>query len=136
MTDLHVLTVRNAEFAASKFRAGLTINPSGNMMVVGCEVPEPQPGPAPHPFSKRATRRLKRLLYQSPRHSRVCSPTIDTILIGRPSVVASNWKSNAHTRFGLSKTGWTHYRGLATTLRHQQHRSRRPALVSRSQTGR
>jgi hypothetical protein len=26
-----------------------------------------------------------------PRHSQVCSSTMDTILIGRPSVVASNW---------------------------------------------
>lgn len=43
MTDLHVLTVRNAEFAASKFRAGLTINPSGNMMVVGCVDPRVDP---------------------------------------------------------------------------------------------
>jgi hypothetical protein len=32
-----------------------------------------------------------------PRHSRVCSSMIDTILIGRPSVVTSNWKSTAHT---------------------------------------
>jgi carbonic anhydrase len=43
MTDLHVLTVRNAEFAASKFRADLTINPSGNMMVVGCVDPRVDP---------------------------------------------------------------------------------------------
>jgi carbonic anhydrase len=43
MTDLHVLTVRNAEFATSKFRAGLTINPSGNMMVVGCVDPRVDP---------------------------------------------------------------------------------------------
>jgi hypothetical protein len=27
---------------------------------------------------------------------------MDTILIGRPSVVASNWKSTAHTLFGAS----------------------------------
>ena len=38
-----------------------------------------------------------------PRHSRVCSSMIDTILIGRPSVVTSNWKSTAHTR-------WAHRR--------------------------
>lgn len=37
-----------------------------------------------------------------PRHSRVCSSTMDTILIGRPSVVTSNWKSTAHTRSGAS----------------------------------
>jgi hypothetical protein len=30
---------------------------------------------------------------------------MDTILIGRPSVVASNWKSAAHTRFGASADG-------------------------------
>jgi hypothetical protein len=30
-----------------------------------------------------------------PKHSRVCSSTIETILIGRPSVVESNWKSTA-----------------------------------------
>jgi hypothetical protein len=29
--------------------------------------------------------------------SRVCSSTIGTILIGRPSVVTSNWKSTAYT---------------------------------------
>lgn len=32
--------------------------------------------------------------------ARVCSSTIETILTGRPSTVASNWKSTAHTRFG------------------------------------
>jgi hypothetical protein len=40
-----------------------------------------------------------------PRHSRVCSSTMDTILTGRPSVVASNWRSTAHTAFGASATG-------------------------------
>ena len=30
------------------------------------------------------------------------SSMIDTILIGRPSVVASNWKSTAHTGLGVS----------------------------------
>ena len=40
-----------------------------------------------------------------PRHSRVCSSTMDTILTGRPSVVASNWKATAHTAFGASATG-------------------------------
>jgi hypothetical protein len=30
---------------------------------------------------------------------------MDTILTGRPSVVASNWKSTAHTAFGASATG-------------------------------
>ena len=37
-----------------------------------------------------------------PKHSRVCSSMIDTILTGRPSVVESNWKSTAHTRLGAS----------------------------------
>ena len=40
-----------------------------------------------------------------PRHSRVCSSTMETILIGRPSVVASNWKSTAQTLFGASAFG-------------------------------
>jgi carbonic anhydrase len=44
MTDPQDLTVRNAEFAASQFRTGLTINPSGNMMVVGCVDPRVDPG--------------------------------------------------------------------------------------------
>ena len=37
-----------------------------------------------------------------PRHSRVCSSMIETILMGRPPVVTSNWKSTAHTRLGAS----------------------------------
>jgi hypothetical protein len=36
--------------------------------------------------------------------SRVCSSTIDTILIALPSMVESNWKSSAHTTFGASAT--------------------------------
>jgi hypothetical protein len=32
----------------------------------------------------------------------VCSSMIDTILIGLPSVVTSNWKSTAHTLLGAS----------------------------------
>jgi hypothetical protein len=39
MTDVHDLISRNAEFAARGFNADLTINPSGNMMVVGCVDP-------------------------------------------------------------------------------------------------
>ena len=39
-----------------------------------------------------------------PRHSRVCSSMIETILTGRSSVVTSNWKSTAHTRLGTSAT--------------------------------
>jgi carbonic anhydrase len=44
MTDPQDLTERNAVFAASRFRTGLTINPSGNMMVVGCVDPRVDPG--------------------------------------------------------------------------------------------
>ena len=40
-----------------------------------------------------------------PTDSRVCSSTMDTILIGRPSVVASSWKSTVHTLFGASAVG-------------------------------
>jgi carbonic anhydrase len=43
MTDARDLTLRNAEFAASGFSADLTINPSGNMMVVGCVDPRVDP---------------------------------------------------------------------------------------------
>ena len=43
MTDLHELFTRNAEFAVSEFSADLTINPSGNMMVVGCVDPRVDP---------------------------------------------------------------------------------------------
>ena len=34
--------------------------------------------------------------------TRVCSSTIDAILIALPSTVESNWKSIAHTTFGAS----------------------------------
>lgn len=44
MTDVHDLVSRNAEFAAQGFSADLTINPSGNMMVVGCVDPRVDPG--------------------------------------------------------------------------------------------
>jgi carbonic anhydrase len=44
MTDAHDLISRNAEFAARGFKADLTINPSGNMMVVGCVDPRVDPG--------------------------------------------------------------------------------------------
>jgi hypothetical protein len=39
---------------------------------------------------------------QAAERLRVCSSMIETILIGRPSVVTSNWKSSAHTRLGAS----------------------------------
>ncbi len=44
MTDPRELTRRNAEFADNGFSADLTINPSGNMMVVGCVDPRVDPG--------------------------------------------------------------------------------------------
>jgi carbonic anhydrase len=44
MTDPRDLAERNADFAAAKFRRDLTINPSGNMMVVGCVDPRVDPG--------------------------------------------------------------------------------------------
>src|SRR5271168_1303932 len=44
MTDAHDLTLRNAQFATRGFDAALTINPSGNMMVVGCVDPRVDPG--------------------------------------------------------------------------------------------
>ena len=43
MTDTHDLTERNAAFAATAFTAGLKINPSGNMMVIGCVDPRVDP---------------------------------------------------------------------------------------------
>ena len=55
----------------------------------------------------------------------MCSSTMDTILIGRPSVVASNWKSTAQTLFGASAFGRSGVvRGAqafaASALRHAQ----------------
>jgi carbonic anhydrase len=44
MTDSRDLAERNADFAAAKFRGDLTINPRGNMMVVGCVDPRVDPG--------------------------------------------------------------------------------------------
>lgn len=44
MTDADDLTARNAHYAATEFHPGLTINPSGNMMVVGCVDPRVDPG--------------------------------------------------------------------------------------------
>jgi carbonic anhydrase len=43
MTDTDDLVARNAEFAAARFAPGLTINPSGNRMVVGCVDPRVDP---------------------------------------------------------------------------------------------
>lgn len=44
MTDPGDLIARNAAYAADEFRDGLTINPAGNMMVVGCVDPRVDPG--------------------------------------------------------------------------------------------
>ena len=60
-----------------------------------------------------------------PRHSRVCSSMMDAILIGRPSLVASNWKSTTHTMFGASAVGIpaaveVHRRFAPSALRHPQ----------------
>jgi carbonic anhydrase len=43
VTDAHDLSKRNADFAASAFRADLRINPYGNMMVIGCVDPRVDP---------------------------------------------------------------------------------------------
>ncbi len=44
MTDVPALIARNGSFAAHGFDADLTINPSGNMMVIGCVDPRVDPG--------------------------------------------------------------------------------------------
>ncbi|MDT5080895.1 MAG: carbonic anhydrase [Mycobacterium sp.] len=44
MTTTQELTERNAAFVDSGFAADLTINPHGNMMVVGCVDPRVDPG--------------------------------------------------------------------------------------------
>lgn len=44
MTDVPEIVKRNATFADGGFDAALTINPSGNMMVVGCVDPRVDPG--------------------------------------------------------------------------------------------
>ena len=43
MTDTDVLTGRDADFAANRFVTGLRINPSGNIMVIGCVDPRVDP---------------------------------------------------------------------------------------------
>src|ERR1700710_98502 len=43
MTDANDLIQRHAHFAAGEFRAGLSINPSGNVMVIGCVDPRVDP---------------------------------------------------------------------------------------------
>jgi carbonic anhydrase len=43
MTDTNDLIRRNADFARNRFSADLSINPSGNMMVIGCVDPRVPP---------------------------------------------------------------------------------------------
>jgi carbonic anhydrase len=43
VTDTGDLVARNAEFAARRFAPGLTISPSGNLMVIGCVDPRVDP---------------------------------------------------------------------------------------------
>jgi carbonic anhydrase len=43
VTDAGELTGRNADFAADRFVPGLRINPSGNLMIVGCVDPRVDP---------------------------------------------------------------------------------------------
>jgi carbonic anhydrase len=44
LTTTQDLVGRNATFAANGFQAGLTINPGGNVMVIGCVDPRVDPG--------------------------------------------------------------------------------------------
>jgi carbonic anhydrase len=44
MTDIRDIVERNADFAAHRHPSDLTINPSGNMMVIGCVDPRVDPG--------------------------------------------------------------------------------------------
>ena len=43
MTESHELVQRNADFVVNGFERDLTINPSGNLMVVGCVDPRDDP---------------------------------------------------------------------------------------------
>jgi hypothetical protein len=52
---------------------------------------------------------------------------IDTILIGRPSVVASNWKSTAQTLFGASAVGGFGAVEVPNRLRRRRCGTRRPS---------
>ena len=74
--------------------------------------PLPQPNIAGYPrtVARRSSTSMSRSAVterstRPPRHSRVSSSTMDTPAIGRPSVVASNWKSTAQTLFGASAFG-------------------------------
>lgn len=43
MTSIDTLAERNATFAARRFSAGITINPSGRLMIIGCVDPRVDP---------------------------------------------------------------------------------------------
>ena len=43
MTSIDTLTGRNATFAAQRFAAGLSINPAGRLMIIGCVDPRVDP---------------------------------------------------------------------------------------------
>lgn len=43
MTGIEDLTRRNADYAANEYADGLSINPSGNLMVIGCVDPRVDP---------------------------------------------------------------------------------------------
>jgi carbonic anhydrase len=54
MTDANDLVRHDAGFAATAFRADLTINPSGNMMVIGCVDPRVDRGHVLGPSNREA----------------------------------------------------------------------------------
>jgi hypothetical protein len=57
----------------------------------------------------------------------VCSSMIEAILTGRPSVVESNWKSTAHTRFGASALGLSAAVEDPSRLRRERIGTRSPS---------
>ena len=59
-------------------------------------------------------------------HSRVCSSTMEQILIGRPRSSLLNWKSTAHTRFGAEAEGASAVEA-PTRLRRRRCGTRRPS---------
>ncbi|EYT51259.1 hypothetical protein D641_0100040 [Brachybacterium muris UCD-AY4] len=63
-------------------------------------------------------------------HSRVCSSTMEQILIGQPRSSASNWKSTAHTRFGATAAGASTVED-PTRLRRRRCGTRRPSARQR-----
>ncbi len=59
-------------------------------------------------------------------HSRVCSSTMEQILIGRPCSSESNGKSTAHTTFGATAAGASMVED-PTRLRRRRCGTRRPS---------